>query len=147
MKLRLLLIAFLAMYVTEAAFAQTSKAVKSKTEKVTQHRIVYDIVSADSAQQGKIMKHLEKMLNHWPDAKIEMVVHGKGLDMLVQDRSVVTEDLKALQAKGVVFAACENAMRGHNIRKEQLLPGVITVPMGIVEIIEKQEAGWSYIKL
>jgi intracellular sulfur oxidation DsrE/DsrF family protein len=24
---------------------------------------------------------------------------------------------------------------------------VITVPMGIVEIIEKQEAGYSYIKL
>ena len=149
MKLRVVILAAFALFVAQTSIAQTKQKAKlaTKTEQVAQHRIVYDIVSADSAQQGKIMKHLEKMMNHWPDAKIEMVVHGKGLDMLVKSKSVEAETLKALQAKGVVFAACENAMRAHNVQKEQLLPGVITVPMGIVEIIEKQEAGWSYIKL
>jgi uncharacterized protein len=151
MKLKLILFAALFIFAAQSTFAQVKTKAKTssaaKSEQVAKHRIVYDIVSADSVQQGKIMQHLDKMMNHWPDAQIEMVVHGKGLEMLVKGKSVKPDELKALQEKGVVFAACENAMRAHKIQKEQLLPGVITVPMGIVEIIEKQEAGYSYIKL
>lgn len=150
MKLKLILLAALFIFAAQASFAQTkakAKVASNKSEKVAKHRIVYDVVSADSVQQGKILQHLDRMMNNWPDAKIEMVVHGKGLEMLVESKSVKPEALKALQDKGVVFVACENAMRAHKIQKEDLLPGVTTVPMGVVEIIEKQEAGYSYIKL
>ncbi|GAB3199643.1 intracellular sulfur oxidation DsrE/DsrF family protein [Pontibacter aydingkolensis] len=150
MKLKVILLSIFALLIAQTTFAQTKAKAKStanKTEQVAQHRVVYDVVSADSAQQGKIMKHLEKMLNHWPDAQLEMVVHGKGLDMLVKGKATAAEQLKVLQDKGVKFVACENAMRAHNVQKEQLLPGVLTVPMGVVEIIEKQEEGYSYIKL
>jgi uncharacterized protein len=150
MKLRSIILTAFFVFVAQVSFAQVKTKAKfatAKTEQVAKHRIVYDVVSADSVQQGKILQHLDKMMNHWPDAQIEMVVHGKGLDMLVKGKSVKPEQLKTLQDKGVVFAACENAMRAHKVSKESLLPGIITVPMGIVEIIEKQEAGYSYIKL
>ncbi|WP_439882297.1 DsrE family protein [Pontibacter sp. MBLB2868] len=151
MKLKLILFAAFVLFGTQLALAQVKTKAKpanaETTQTIRQHRVVYDLVSADSARQGKIMQHLEKMINHWPEAKLEVVVHGSGLEMLMINKAANAGELKALQAKGVVFAACENAMRAHNVKKEQLLPGVITVPMGVVEIIEKQEEGYSYIKL
>ena len=47
---------------------------------------------------------------------------------------------------GVRFVACENTMKQKNIKKEEILPEVGFVPMGIGEIIMKQEKGWSYLK-
>ncbi|MCJ8164355.1 DsrE family protein [Pontibacter sp. E15-1] len=151
MKLKLIFFAALFLLAAQATIAQTKTKAKlagSQTAPAAkQHRVVYDVVSADSARQGKIMQHLDRMMDHWPEARLEVVVHGNGLEMLMKNKAANAEELKALQAKGVVFAACENAMRAHNVQKEQLLPGVITVPMGVVEIIEKQEEGYSYIKL
>ena len=37
-------------------------------------------------------------------------------------------------------------MKRHKIEKSQLIPGVTTVPDGILEIIMKQKEGWGYIK-
>lgn len=92
------------------------------------------------------MRQLNNVKRGWPDAQIEVVVHGKALDMLVSGKSSTAEDIRALQEKGVVFAACENTMRAHKVAKEQLLPDVIAVPMGVGEIIMKQEEGWGYIR-
>jgi uncharacterized protein len=77
---------------------------------------------------------------------VEVVVHGKGLDFLLSQKSYKAAGIKALQDKGVVFAACENTMRFRKVTKADLLPGVITVPMGVGEIITRQEEGWSLIK-
>ncbi len=44
------------------------------------------------------------------------------------------------------MVVCENTMRQKKIQKSQLLPFLETVPMGIGEIILKQEQGWAYIK-
>jgi intracellular sulfur oxidation DsrE/DsrF family protein len=37
-------------------------------------------------------------------------------------------------------------MKRYNVAKTQLLPGVETVPDGIIEIIDRQREGWGYIK-
>ena len=42
--------------------------------------------------------------------------------------------------------ACEFTMQQKNIKKEQLLDESRTVPGGILEIVDKQSKGWSYIK-
>ena len=47
---------------------------------------------------------------------------------------------------GVRFAACENTMRDKSIPKEGLLPGVVTVPSGAVEIVRKQQNGYGYFR-
>ena len=48
--------------------------------------------------------------------------------------------------KQVKMVVCENTMRQKKVQKSQLLPFVQTVPMGIGELVLKQEQGWSYIK-
>lgn len=48
--------------------------------------------------------------------------------------------------EGVRFAACENTLRDKSIPKENLLPGIATVPSGAVEVIRKQHEGYGYFK-
>ncbi len=127
-----------------STFAQV--APKAKTEQTKVHRIVYDMSAADTAQHAGLMRQLNNIKRGWPEAQIEVVVHGKAMDLLVTGKSYKPDAIKELQVKGVVFAACENTMRARKVTKEQLLPNVITVPMGIGEIITKQEEGWGYIK-
>ena len=146
MKLRvILLLAFFAV-TAPASFAQV-KQKSAKTEQPRQHRIVYDVNAADTAQHAGLMRQLNNLKRAWPDARVEVVVYGKALNLLVTENTTKATAIKELQAKGVVFAACENTMRARKITKAQLLPAVITVPMAVGEIVIKQEEGWSYIKL
>ncbi|MCX2739016.1 DsrE family protein [Pontibacter anaerobius] len=149
MRIKLILVLVLFAYVTSPSFAQVktnAKKASSKTAQATPHRIVYDMTAADTTQQSMLMRQLNNIKRGWPEAQIEIVVHGKALDMLVSEKSTNAAAIKELQEKGVVFAACENSMRARKVEKAQLLPGVITVPMGIGEVVMKQEEGWSYIK-
>ena len=59
---------------------------------------------------------------------------------------MVLTSLGALANQKVDFVACEFTMQQKNIKREQLLDQCRTVPGGILEIVEKQEKGWSYIK-
>lgn len=144
--LKLIWIAALFIFAASAAFAQASpKATISKTA-VTRHRVVFDVASADTAQQSGLMRQLNNLKRHWPDAQIEVVVHGKALPMLMTAKAHKPAALKALQEKGVVFAACQNTMRFNKVTQADLLPGVTTVPSAVAELISKQEEGWSYLR-
>ena len=46
----------------------------------------------------------------------------------------------------VRFTACENTMKKKSIAKEDLSPGVATVPSGAVEVLGKQQDGYGYFK-
>jgi uncharacterized protein len=142
------LLAFIVL-LAPSAWAQSNKTTTSTATKTTAspHRIVWDMAAGDTAMHAGIMRQLNNVKRGWPDAQIEVVVHGKALDMLVTDKSTKPSAIKDLQARGVTFVACENTMRMRKVTKEQLLPGVNTVPMAIGELVLKQEEGWSYIKL
>jgi intracellular sulfur oxidation DsrE/DsrF family protein len=67
--------------------------------------------------------------------------------MVVKQRSTVADAVSTLmENKNVQFEVCAQAMRNHHIDRDELLPGVGTVPDGIYEIITKQRQGWGYIK-
>lgn len=139
----------LSLTMAAGAIAQDKPAAVNSAQISTQPdipRIVYDMSVADTAMYTGLMRQLNNVTRGWPGVQIEVVVHGKALNLLLKDKSGKSTDIKALQEKGVVFAACENTMRMQKVSAEQLLPGVITVPMGIGEIVTKQQEGWSYIK-
>lgn len=54
--------------------------------------------------------------------------------------------MQDLMEAGVVFAACGNAMKSHGMTEEELLAGVVMVPAGVVELVQKQHEGFAYIK-
>ncbi|MBA9079071.1 DsrE family protein [Rufibacter quisquiliarum] len=147
MKLRLALMVLLAIFLAPLSNVQAqATSTAKKTEKTKQHKIVYDLSVADTAMHAGLIRQLNNIKRGWPDSQVEVVVHGKAINLLVAGKSTQANEIKDLQAKGVVFVACENTMKRAKIDKIQLLPNTPTVAMGIGEIVTKQEEGWSYIK-
>jgi|SRR6187401_2755656 len=110
-------------------------------------KIVFDVTSKDTLTHQAVLRHVNTMASSYPNSKFEVVVYGAAVSMFAKGQSTVSKDIEmACTKKNVSFAACEQAMKKHNIDKSQLLPGVITVPDGILEIVMKQGEGWGYIK-
>ena len=67
--------------------------------------------------------------------------------MVMTEKTTFAKELQNfVEKEGIKMVVCENTMKQKKIKKEQLLPFMQTVPMGIGEIVLKQEQGWSYIK-
>lgn len=111
-----------------------------------EHKVILQVTKADAVQQLVIIGQLKNILKALPQAKIKVVCHGQGLPLVIAAQSESRQHVRKLIQQGVAFAACENTMARKKVRNEDLLPGISTVPSALVEIILKQEAGWSYVK-
>ena len=112
-----------------------------------QHRIVFEITTPDTAQQRTMLRQISNVVKDAPGITIEVVCHGPAIFMLVKDKTVLQPVMDELKNKqGVGFAACANSMRKNNIAGSQLVPVANIVPNGVMEVVGKQEDGWSYIK-
>ena len=112
-----------------------------------QHKIVFDFTKEDTASFATIVRHVKNLMTLTGNAKLEVVCHGPGLDLLVKDKTTVQIEIEELHSKfNVVFAACEATMRRRGIDKSQILTQATTVPSANLEISSKQQEGWSYIK-
>jgi intracellular sulfur oxidation DsrE/DsrF family protein len=79
---------------------------------------------------------------------MEVVMYGKGFELVMPERSAYLADVKeAMKNPNVTFKVCAIALRNNNIDKSQLLPGVGVVPDGIYELVLKQQDHWGYIKV
>ena len=112
------------------------------------YNVVFDLTSKDTLAHQTAIRQMGLIARTNPDAKVELVIFGQAIGMVVADRSFVKDDLlKLLELKNVSVNVCEITMQRGKIEKAQLIPGVGTVPDGIYEIITKQREGWGYIKI
>lgn len=110
-------------------------------------KIVFDITSKEETAHQATMRHVNMMAAAYPDAEFEVVVYGGALPMVLKDNSSVAEDILQLEgSKQVSIKVCEGTMKRHGVDNSELLPGVSTVPDGILEIVTRQGEGWGYIK-
>lgn len=131
-----------------AAFAAPAPAAPAPAAApVHTHRIIFAITSGDKTDWEISMHNTGNLLKGFaPDpVEIEIVAFGPGINVLTADSSV-RADLEALQKQGVHLAACHNSMKGNNLTLADMIPGTVEVPSGIVELVKKQEEGWSYVK-
>ena len=47
---------------------------------------------------------------------------------------------------GVKVVACENTMQAQKLSKADMLSNVGYVSAGVVELMQRQQEGWAYIK-
>ena len=112
------------------------------------YKVVFDMTSRDSVNQQAIIREIGLITDASPNAKLEVVIYGQGLDLAVNGRSPQQSNVeKIISGNKAVFKVCAMTMKRNNITKEQLVPGVEVVPDGIYEIISKQQEGWGYIKV
>ena len=119
---------------------------KGKSAKAKTHKIVFQMVSKDTSDHNALMRQLSNIQKLAPGTKLEVVCHGPGLSILVKEKSLVQDKIASLAAQKVDFVACEFTMTQKKITREQLVENCRTVPGGILEIVDKQDKGWSYIK-
>ena len=111
-----------------------------------EHKILFQLTDGEPEVHKKFIRQLNNVLTAAPNAKIEVVTHGMGVDLLLNNNNALENDLQKLVDKGVVFVVCENTMKQRDLKKEQFLPLAGFVPAAIIELVMKQEAGWIYIK-
>ena len=112
-----------------------------------QHKIIFDISSSDTADHSTVIRQVNNVLKASPQTKIEVVFHGKAVYALVKEKTTLNDKIDELvNKKNVVIAACNNSLIRLNISKNELLSSAIVVPVAMLELMDKQEKGWSYIK-
>ena len=77
--------------------------------------------------------------------EVEVVVFGNGAPLLQYD-SPLANRIEQTLASGAHVSMCENTMRGRKLTKSDMLPNIGYVSAGVIEIIEKQNAGWAVIR-
>ena len=65
--------------------------------------------------------------------------------MLKLDSAVSARVGDAL-GQGVKIMACENTMTNTKVSKADMLPNIGYIKAGVVELMVKQQQGWSYIR-
>ncbi len=111
-----------------------------------QHKIVWEMPSGDTTQQRTLFRQIGNVLAAAPDTKIEIVFHGNAVYGLLKDTGYFKEQIINFHKKGVVMAVCNNALKMRNINTNRVIPEAVIVPVAILELVKKQEEGWSYIK-
>jgi intracellular sulfur oxidation DsrE/DsrF family protein len=124
------------------SFAQSADGVVD----LKKHKIVMQFSNSDSLSQASVVGQVKNIRNAWPNAEIEVVCHGPGLDLLVGSKSKAADQVTEWSSKGVVFAACGNTMKRRNVKKEDLLSPARVVPSAMIELTLKQEQKWAYVK-
>ncbi|MCE4226478.1 hypothetical protein HCU64_22275 [Methylobacterium sp. C25] len=122
-----------------------------------QHRVVFQVDTADTATMSLTLNNATNVVDYYRDkneeVEIDIVAFGPGLAMYRADKSTVADRIAHFADYGfpskVQFSACNNTKtamekaEGHPI---ELLPQATIVPSGVVQIMERQEQGWSYVR-
>ena len=115
-----------------------------------QDTVAYHIDNA--ATQG--LKGLRNVRNHVdtdPTAKIIVVTHAEGVDMLMEGSKAANGTeyaplVSALKSRGVSFEICEITLKNRGLKKEQFIQEADFTPSGVVRLAKLQKQGYAYIK-
>jgi len=115
-----------------------------------QDSVVYHI--DNTAAQG--LKGLRNVRNHLdvdPTAKVTVVTHADGVDMLMEGEKAANGTeyaplVSALKSRGVAFEVCEITLKNRGLKKEQFIQEAMFTPSGVVRIAKLQKQGSAYIK-
>jgi intracellular sulfur oxidation DsrE/DsrF family protein len=79
------------------------------------------------------------------NAQLEIVAIGPGLNMLKSESKAAERIAQALD-KSIDVVACGETMKNMHVTEADLIGGVRVVPGGLIEIVEREQAGWAYVR-
>ena len=110
-------------------------------------RVVIQVSDAEPAKWNLALNNARNIQTDIgaSNVDIEIVAYGPGIGMLKSD-SVVGNRIDEAGKAGVKILACENTMRGQKLTHADMLPGIGYVAAGVVELMQRQQQGWAYIR-
>ena len=115
------------------------------------HRIVYQLNKADPAYLQHVLFSAGELIRKYGD-DVEIVIGalGPGLHLIGKHPghpipAELQQRASSLALYGVAFHACGNTMKSLGWKEKDLLPFAKIVPIGIDDIMQLQEQGFTYI--
>ncbi|MFP3466886.1 DsrE family protein [Leifsonia sp. SIMBA_070] len=112
----------------------------------TERGVVFQLSESGPEKIAAAVRNVNNVLaSLGSETLIEVVAHGEGIVAVLAESSFAS-DINTIVAKGVVVSACANTLERKSLPESALVQGVTTVPSGIAELVQKQWAGWAYIR-
>jgi intracellular sulfur oxidation DsrE/DsrF family protein len=129
------------------AAALVSPVASAQAAGAPHNRVVMQVSDNDPAKWNLALNNAHNLQSDLgaSNVEIEIVAYGPGIGMLKAE-SVVGNRVSEAVGHGVKVSACENTMRGQKLAKSDMLDGIGYVPAGVVEIMQKQQQGWAYLR-
>lgn len=102
-------------------------------------KVVIHLSEEDRFQSG--INNVNNLMKSGRDVDICVVLNGE-----CAKHSTFDEQLKGLIDKNVEVNVCNNSLNHFKINNDEIMSGISIVSAGIIELIEKQQAGYAYIK-
>ena len=136
--------ATLGVLTPEAFAADSPKAAAGAT---TKNKLIIQVSDADPKKWGLALNNAKNVQTDLgkDQVEIEIVAYGPGIGMLKMDSEVGPRVAEAIK-DGVTLVACENTMTNQKIAKDEMLPKISYVKAGVVEIMQKQQQGYAYLR-
>ena len=114
---------------------------------MAQNKVVFQVSDADVAKWNLTMNNVRNVQQDLGADKvtIEIVAYGPGIGMLKLESPLAQRIADALGQR-VHVVACENTMTAQKITRADMLPNISYVPAGVVELMQKQQQGYAYIR-
>lgn len=114
---------------------------------VKKHRVVFQLNTGEESWKMAMnnVMIMQKTLGK-ENVDIELVANGAGLGMLKLETTEGPRLAEAIK-NGITVYACGQTMKATKVTEKDLYPGVKVVPGGNIEVMLKQEAGWTYLKI
>jgi uncharacterized protein len=110
-------------------------------------QVVMQVSNADPAKWNLALNNAKDVQTDPGAANvdIEIVAYGPGIGMLKAE-SVVRNRVAEAMAAGVKVLACEYTLHAQKLTRADMLPKIDCVAAGVVELMQKQQQGWAYIR-
>jgi len=133
---------------TVAAILLLAGGENAQAQPAAQHsKVVIQVSDGDQAKWNLALNNARNIQADLGAANvdIEIVAYGPGIGMLKLD-SPVANRVDEANVAGVKVLACENTMKGQKLVRSDMLGSVGYVNAGVVEIMQRQQQGWAYIR-
>lgn len=139
-----------ALFATLPSLTQAAERAKvgarPTAAQAAKNRVVIQINEEDGKKWMAVLANIRNIQAELGpnNVAIAVVAIGAGLGMLAAD-SIAANEVEDAIKSGVEFIACGNSMTAQKISPEDLVAGSKIAKAGYVEIMRRQQAGWSYL--
>ena len=115
---------------------------------VNPRKIVLSVNEGSEYALEHILSIANNVLKAYGPENVEMkiIAYAKGLPLLYRKNKQRASRVDVLMQYNVEFFACANTMRTYKIKKEDLVEGSQIATSAVVELVESQLAGYTYVQ-
>ncbi len=132
-----------------------SNLLPSVATEQAQTKVLVHLTSDDVEAGLNTLDNIQQMLQDYAENQqsvlIEVVANGNGIKLFSTSKPIIAARIEqmTLQHDNVSFAACKNTIDQIKLssgQKIKLIPQVKLIDSGIVNVLKRQQQGWTYIR-